>query len=777
MWRVSGLALLAGFLFAHGSATQAQVAADGTTATEVTIGADGRVTIGIAPAGRNGISHNRYERFNVPSVGVDLDNRDAAARTVLNEVTGTGRSMIEGEVTVLGQKAHVIIANPNGIVIDGGRFVNTGRVALTTGKPSISEREIAPGIFQSNVAAMVSGGAITIAGGGLSGQMDALDLIAETVRVAGPVTISGADSGLSLRAGHSDTTFDSAILPGNTSAAWSTTTGRAGSPGGMLVEILTPGVLRANRIGIEVSGAGAGVRFAGEAFAGSRGFTLRADGEVVLDHASVSAGGGIMVEGARITDTGSTYDAEDALVAFSAKGDAPSSFAGTSIDAGALSVSAAGDLSFSLLGEDLFRADLTGSAAFTSGAALSFGPGRITAGDSLSFEAGGAAVFSGASLRATGHLVGTAASVTLDDMSGRPELVAEAGSLILAAAGDLKNTGGLIQGGQKFDGVATGSGVEAAGAVTLHSGGSIQNSAGRDHAILFAAGGDLVLDAGTDITNMQGRFLANGMIRISAGGDIRNLSFDPAAGTGSLAYSVSSRKRPFWAFWRSPRSSVRLSYDGLDIDPERLATITASEGVVMRAAGLVLNHGGEINANDGDVSITARKVETIGLVAGRMTLSLDCGRSCTSIIDGAATLVGGRINADGSIVAEAAEGFENTGGQVFATARIVIEADQISAVSRALPVLISRPGGLYNLWAGPTMRLLLRDHYGAFVTEAGDLVLTTRLPILIDGGQLLAGGETITPAGVDVRAEAGGKSLHSGGGAIGLFSDFPLIDR
>lgn len=47
-------------------------------------------------------------------------------------MTSTNRSLIEGEIAVAGPRANVVLANPNGIVINGGSFVNPGHVALAT---------------------------------------------------------------------------------------------------------------------------------------------------------------------------------------------------------------------------------------------------------------------------------------------------------------------------------------------------------------------------------------------------------------------------------------------------------------------------------------------------------------------------------------------------------------------------------------------------------------------------------------------------------------------
>ena len=88
------------------------------------------------PTGSTGTSHNQYTQFNVPSYGVELNNSSANARTIINEVTSSGsayRTMFEGPLTVTGTRAHVIVANPNGITVNGGSFVNTSSALLTTG--------------------------------------------------------------------------------------------------------------------------------------------------------------------------------------------------------------------------------------------------------------------------------------------------------------------------------------------------------------------------------------------------------------------------------------------------------------------------------------------------------------------------------------------------------------------------------------------------------------------------------------------------------------------
>ncbi|WP_175198568.1 filamentous hemagglutinin N-terminal domain-containing protein, partial [Paraburkholderia caffeinitolerans] len=81
-----------------------------------------------------------------------------------------------GHLEVAGNRAEVVIANPSGIAVNGGGFINTSRAILTTGTPNYAGDGSLSGFN-------VTGGNITVSGAGLDASNgDQVDLLSRAVQ-------------------------------------------------------------------------------------------------------------------------------------------------------------------------------------------------------------------------------------------------------------------------------------------------------------------------------------------------------------------------------------------------------------------------------------------------------------------------------------------------------------------------------------------------------------------------------------------------------------------
>ena len=158
--------------------------------------ANGIPLVNITAPSSGGVSRNEYETFNVPDKGAILNNSytlsktelagyvqgnnnmaERPAKIIVNEVTGAGPTSMDGFLEVAGNRADVVIANPNGITVNGGGFINTGKAFLTTGKP-VYDGEDHLQSFD------ITGGDILIEGKGLGGkETESLAILSRAVKI------------------------------------------------------------------------------------------------------------------------------------------------------------------------------------------------------------------------------------------------------------------------------------------------------------------------------------------------------------------------------------------------------------------------------------------------------------------------------------------------------------------------------------------------------------------------------------------------------------------
>ena len=177
------LGALSGYLIGWGGA--------GVVANETVI-------VNIQAPNQDGISVNQYSGFTVGEQGMVLNNATEqtdtqlagqieanpnltdAAELIVNEVMGKNRSALYGAVEVAGTRADIIIANPNGIDVNGARFINAGEVSLWAGRPNYVEGKLQRGQVHAS-------GDIAIYKKGLQIETGKLALVANRITVDGDV--------------------------------------------------------------------------------------------------------------------------------------------------------------------------------------------------------------------------------------------------------------------------------------------------------------------------------------------------------------------------------------------------------------------------------------------------------------------------------------------------------------------------------------------------------------------------------------------------------------
>ncbi|WP_051686467.1 hemagglutinin repeat-containing protein [Vibrio pacinii] len=264
----------------------ANVKVDGSSGnTNVTSAGNDVEVVNIATPNSKGLSHNKYQQFDVDPSGLILNNstealarsqlggilqgnsnlNGKAAGVILNEVTGANRSQLEGYTEVFGQQANVILANPYGITCDGCGFINTPRVTLSTGTPELDNGLVSG--FD------VAEGSVTIEGLGLDATNQTyFDIISRTAQINADI--------------HAN---DLAIITGVNQVEYQTnkTTSKQPSSGtapALAIDSSSLGGMYAGRISLVATEEGVGVNV-GNLSASQGDIVLTADGTIQLSNA------------------------------------------------------------------------------------------------------------------------------------------------------------------------------------------------------------------------------------------------------------------------------------------------------------------------------------------------------------------------------------------------------------------------------------------------------------------------------------------------------------
>jgi filamentous hemagglutinin len=267
-----------------GHMARAQVIADPNAAAtlrpQILNSANGTTQVNIQTPSAAGVSRNVYQQFDVHSQGVILNNATSAvqtqiggwvqangnlagnsARVILNEVNASSPSQLRGFVEVAGQRAEVVIANPAGIAVNGGGFINASTVTLTTGTPILNSGNLE--------GYRVTGGNIQIEGAGLdvSGATYA-QVLARAVQLNAGLWAQQVKVVTGAHQANAGATVITPIAPDTA------------SPVPYSLDVAALGGMYAGKITLIGTEAGLGVNNAGVLAAGSE-LVLRADGQLV----------------------------------------------------------------------------------------------------------------------------------------------------------------------------------------------------------------------------------------------------------------------------------------------------------------------------------------------------------------------------------------------------------------------------------------------------------------------------------------------------------------
>ena len=247
---------------------------------------NGITLVNVAGTSAGGVSRNDYTNFNVPQNGVILNNSyqmsntklggyvpgnanmmRGSANVIVNEVTSHNPTDMKGFIEVAGRKASVVVANPNGITVDGGGFINTDRAVLTTGKTEYDPT----GNLNSY---RVEQGRISINGNGLNAKdANSLQILTEATNVNAGVWANTIET----RTGKN--TIDAKTLD----------TQKIGNSSNVGLDVSAIGGMYANSITMKGTNTGLGVNVKG-VVSSTQASSITSEGKIIVDGGVTSNG-------------------------------------------------------------------------------------------------------------------------------------------------------------------------------------------------------------------------------------------------------------------------------------------------------------------------------------------------------------------------------------------------------------------------------------------------------------------------------------------------------
>ncbi len=577
---------------------------------QVLVAPNGVPLINITTPSAAGVSINQYNQFDVNAAGAILNNSRTTASTqlgglvqgnpwlatgpariIVNQVSSSNPSYLNGYIEVAGQRAEVIIANPSGIQANGAGFINTSRATLTTGTPQY-------GAMGTLDAFLVQGGTVTIDGNGLDlSTTDYAAILSRALQVNAAIYASE----LKVVTGANQVSADHAQV---------TPTAGTGNAPTFALDVSALGGMYAKKITLIGNEAGLGVRNAGSIGA--------------------SAGNLVVTAAGRLENTGTL---EGQSVQLSSTGSDPSTGSGGTIDNRGGTIRQTSTASLAIAAPALSNTNggwigaeplSTGSGAGTGTAGTTGGTNTAPTGATAVGSAGGTnapaqapadpgSITAAGAIRNDGGRIYAGGPITLQSAN----IVNNGGTLSVATlnvnqpsfsnAGGTLNVGGALTANVgQFD---NSSGTVRAGALNIATGGDLVNTNGT-----LASDTDATLNVGANLVNVGGTISALDALGAKVAQRIDNTSGTLAANQGLhvAAGSLVNDK----GLIQSASGAVRLQvFDAVDNGQGSVvagSTLDVEAGSLTNATGGGLRAAGNVQIGVAGAVIKAACPQRIG---------------------------------------------------------------------------------------------------------------------------------------------------------------------
>ncbi|KAA1059905.1 two-partner secretion domain-containing protein [Enterobacter mori] len=554
--------------------------------------------ININKANDKGLSHNVYDKLNVDKNGLIFNNSAAGSNTVLagqiqgnsnltsgsakvilNEVTSKNASAINGMMEVAGDKADLIIANPNGITVNGGGSINTSKLTLTTGTPDIQNDQLA--------GYSVNGGTITL---GKLNNSSPTEILSRNVVVTDKVTANE----LNVVAGNNYVNAAGQVT-GSVTAA--------GTRNANSIDVAALGGMYANKINLVSTESGVGVRNQGVIAGGLNGVNIDANGQLLNNNARIESSGQINIKtkGALNNTTGDitsvgtiALDTNKNSLNNSRSGNI-STMADLYVNSGAVD-----NTNGKMAAAGMLAADTNGNTLTNYGK-----------GNAVGIEAGIVALKTGTLNNSNGQIKGGYVGLESAAVNNNSGLVDSLGDVNVVSGGNVDNNRGMIRSAGGFTKIA------AKGAVNNGSTKTADTASDDSLGIIAEKG---VQIAANSINNNGGQMASNGDISLESAGAIDNYSGKLNSSSKVIAKAASMRNDNGGV---SGKTGVSVAVGGNITN--YIGVYSSEEGDVALASNALNNRGGFIMGQNVSINANAGVNNNTAFIVASKVLSVTAG--------------------------------------------------------------------------------------------------------------------------------------------------------